>query len=399
MVSYSVPKRVKGLGAEAAFAVLEKAKMVEKRGVKVIHLEIGGPDFNTPQHIREAAIEAIKRGETHYTPTPGIAELREAIAENLKKIYGVDLDWNKNIAVTVGGKQGVFASILAVVEEGDEVIYPNPGYPAYESAAAYAGAKTVPYRLTMEDNFTMKPEKLAELITPKTKLVAINSPHNPCGTVMSEEDVKGIVELAEDHGFYILTDEIYRPILFDGLKHYSPLQYASDLSRIILVDGFSKRYAMTGWRLGYVAVSEEIYPYLLKLLNNMTSCPVSFVQRAAIAAIRGPQEPVYEMIREYERRRDVVVEELSKIEGIRFARPTGAFYAFVDVSKPLERLGKKSEEFVMSLIERYGVAVLHGTAMGSYGEGFIRISFANSVENIREGIRRLGEAVKEALGG
>lgn len=399
MGGYAVPRRLRGLGAEAAFAVLEKARMVEGRGGRVIHLEIGEPDFDTPQHIREAAIEALKRGETHYTPTPGIAELREAVAEHIKQAYGVEYEWDKSVVITVGGKQGAFASILAVVDEGDEVIYPNPGYPIYESAAAYAGAKPVPYRLTMEDNFTMKPEKLAELITPKTKLVALNSPHNPCGTVMSEEDVKGVVELAEDHGFYILSDEVYRPIIFDGLKHHSPIQYASDLSKVILVDGFSKRYAMTGWRLGYVAVSEEIFPYLVKLLNNMTSCPVSFAQRAAIAALRGPQEPVYEMVREYERRRDAVVEELSKIDGIGFVRPTGAFYAFVDMGRVLEKLGKTSEEFVMDLIERYGVAVLHGSAMGSYGEGFIRISFANSVENIREGIRRFGKAVRDALEG
>ncbi|MCS7126172.1 MAG: pyridoxal phosphate-dependent aminotransferase [Aigarchaeota archaeon] len=389
--------RVVNLKAEAAFIVLEKAKMVEKKGVDVVHLEIGEPDFDTPQHIKEAGIEALRRGETHYTPTPGIPELREAIVEHLKEIYGIDYDWRNNIAVTIGAKQAIVAAMLAILNEGDEVIYPNPGYPAYSSAAEYAGAKTVPYKLVLEDNFSIKPDKLAEMITPKTKIVVLNSPNNPCGSTMSSEEVRGVVELAEDHGFYILSDEIYRPILFDGLKHQSPLNYASDIDKVILVDGFSKRYAMTGWRIGYLAVSKEIYPYIVKLLNIMTSCPASFVQHAAISALRGPQEPVYQMVREYEKRRNAVVEELSKIDGIRFTKPSGAFYAFIDVSRVFEKDGRTSEQFVLDLIERYGVAFLHGTAMGSYGEGYIRMCFANSIENIRKGIRRLGKAISDAL--
>lgn len=397
--SFSIPSRIINLKAEAAFTVLEKAKLVERRGVDVVHLEIGEPDFDTPQHIKEAAIEALKRNDTHYTPTPGIPELREAVAENLKEIYGVDFDWMNNIAITVGAKQAVFAVMLAIIDEGDEVIYPDPGYPAYSSAAAYAGARTIPYKLTIDNGFSMKAEHLSEMITPKTKMIVLNSPNNPCGTVMSSQEVKGIVELAEDHKLYILSDEIYRPIIFDGLQHHSPLNYASEIDRVILVDGFSKRYAMTGWRLGYVAINKEIYPYLVKILNVMTSCPVSFAQRAAIAALRGPQKPVYEMVREYEKRRNVVVEELSKIDGLRFTKPTGAFYAFVDISRVLAKTGKNSEEFVLDLIEKYGVAFLHGTAMGDYGEGYIRISFANSVDNIRKGIRRLNQAVGEIMGG
>ncbi|MEN2974520.1 MAG: pyridoxal phosphate-dependent aminotransferase [Candidatus Caldarchaeales archaeon] len=389
--------RVIGLKAEAAFVVLEKAKMVERKGVDVVHLEIGEPDFDTPQHIKEAGIEALRRGETHYTPTPGIPELREAIVDHLKEVYRVDYDWRSNIAVTVGAKQGIFAAMLAILDEGDEVIYPNPGYPAYSSAAEYAGAKAIPYKLVPEDGFSIKPEKLAEMLTHKTKIVVLNSPNNPCGSTMSSEDVKGVVELAEDHEFYILSDEIYRPILFDNLKHYSPLNYASDIDKIILIDGFSKRYAMTGWRIGYLAVSKELHQYVVKLLNIMTSCPASFVQYAAISALRGSQEPVYSMIREYEKRRNVVVEELSKIDGIRFTKPSGAFYAFIDVSHILNHKKMNSEEFVLDLIENYGVAFLHGTAMGTYGEGYIRMCFANSVENIRKGIRRLGQAVIDAL--
>jgi aspartate/methionine/tyrosine aminotransferase len=397
--SFSIPSRIVDLQAEAAFIVLEKAKLAERKGIDVVHLEIGEPDFDTPQHIKEAAIEALKRNETHYTPTPGIQELREAISEYLREVYGVDFDWRSNIAVTVGAKQAVFAVMLTLLEEGDEVIYPNPGYPAYSSAAKYAGARVVPYRLTVDNGFSMKAEVLSEMITPKTKMIVLNSPNNPCGSILSSQDVRGIVELAEDHKLYIVSDEIYRPILFDGLQHYSPLNYASDIDRVVLVDGFSKRYAMTGWRLGYVTVSKHIHPYLVKVLNIMTSCPVSFAQRAAIAALRGPQEPVYEMVREYEKRRNVVVEELSKIDGLRFVKPTGAFYAFVDISRILSRVGRSSEEFVLDLIEKYGVAFLHGTAMGSYGEGYIRISFANSIDNIRKGIGRLKQAVEEIMKG
>jgi len=395
MCRYEAPRRIVNVSAEAAFAVLKIAKNVERTGKRVIHLEIGEPDFDTPKHIKDAAMEALNKNFTHYTPTLGIPELREEIAESIKRDYGVEIDWEKNVAVTTGCKQAILASTLAVVDEGEEVIYPNPGYPEYEAAAYFAGGKPIPYRLRLEDGFRMTPEGLAELITAKTKLVALNSPNNPCGVVMPEEDIKGIVDLAEDHGFYILSDEIYRPILFDGLKHYSPLHAKKSLDKLIIVDGFSKRYAMTGWRLGYALVPEETLPQVFKLLNVMTSCPNSISQYAALAALRGSQEPVMNMVKQYWRRRDIVVEELSKLENIKFVRPKGAFYALVDVSKLLNKLKVNSEEFVKMLIEKYGVAFLHGTALGSYGEGFIRISFATSEENIREGIRILGKAIEE----
>lgn len=395
MSRYKIPRRIVNVSAEAAFAVLRIAKNVEKMGKRVIHLEIGEPDFDTPKHIKEAAVEALNKNLTHYTPTLGIPELRQEIAESVKRDYGVEVDWEKNVAVTTGCKQAILASTLSIVDEGEEVIYPNPGYPEYEAAAYFAGGKPVPYRLRIEEGFRMTPDGLAELITPKTKLVVLNTPNNPCGVVMSEEDVRGVVELAEDHGFYILSDEIYRPILFDGLKHYSPLHVKKSLDRLIIVDGFSKRYAMTGWRLGYALVPEEILPQLFKLLNVMTSCPNSISQYAALAALRGPQEPTMNMVKEYWRRREIVVEELLKLEKIKFVKPEGAFYVMVDVSEILNKLKTSSEEFVKILIERYGVAFLHGTALGSYGEGFIRISFATSEENIREGIRLLGKAIEE----
>ncbi|MEM1770133.1 MAG: pyridoxal phosphate-dependent aminotransferase [Nitrososphaerota archaeon] len=392
--NFHIPRHITNVTPETAFIVLEKAKMIERQGREVIHLEIGEPDFDTPRHIKEAAVRALERGETHYTPTPGIPELRQAIAEYLKEVYGVDYDWRNNIVVTTGAKQAIYAAMFTLLEDGDEIIYPNPGYPAYPAAAVCARARPIPYRLTMEDGFSIKPEKLAELLTPKTKIVVLNSPNNPCGSVMPREDVRGIVELAEDHGFYILSDEIYRPIIFDGLKHESPLNYASNIDRVIFVDGFSKRYAMTGWRLGYLAISKEIHPYIVKVLNIITSCPVSFTQHAAIEALRGPQEPVYEMVREYEKRRNVLIEELSKIDHIRFIKPSGAFYAFVDVSRVLKKVGMNSENFVMHLIENYGVAPLHGSAMGEYGEGYIRICFANSMENIRKGVKKIGQAIE-----
>ena len=397
MRRYEVPRRIRDVEAEAAFKVLAIAKRAEASGRRVVHLEIGDSCFDTPDHIKEAAVEALKRGETHYTPTAGIAELREAIAESVKRDYGVEVDWNKNVAVTNGCKQAILAAVLSIVDEGEEVLYPNPGYPEYEAAACLAGGKPVPYKLAIENDFRIDPDRIAELITSKTKLLVINSPQNPCGSVVTRDELRALVELSEDHGFYILSDEIYRPILFDGEKHHSPLEVKGGLDRIIIVDGFSKRYAMTGWRIGYALVPEEIMPQVFTLLNVMTSCPNSISQRAALAALKGPQDPVFQMAREYERRRNIAVERLSEVEGIKFAKPRGAFYLMIDVRKVLEKLRMNSEEFVKMLIEKYGVAFLHGTALGSYGEGFIRMSFATSEEEIIEGIERFKRALNDAL--
>jgi len=380
---------------EGAFAVLAKAKEAEARGKNVIHMEIGEPDFDTPENIKRAAMDALAKGATHYTPTPGIAELRMAIAEKVSADLGVNVDW-KNVLVTVGCKEAIFASIMSVVEDGDEVIYPNPGYPAYESVTAYAGGKPVPLRLSESNGFRMTPEEVNELVTNRTKAIIINSPHNPCGSVLRKEDVKGLVEIAEDAGAFLISDEIYYPILFDGLKHYSPLSFARE-DNVILVDGFSKRYAMTGWRLGYAVVPSGLVDPMTKLLNNMTSCPSQFVQYAGIEALKGPQDSVRKMVNTYESRRNAVLEELKKVEGITYLKPQGAFYLFINVQKVLSRVGMSSEQLVVKLIEDYGVAVLHGSSMGSYGEGFIRISFANSIENLLEGISRLGRAFSSML--
>ncbi|MEM3884897.1 MAG: pyridoxal phosphate-dependent aminotransferase [Nitrososphaerota archaeon] len=387
--------RVYKITQEGAFAVLAKAREVEAKGKNVIHMEIGEPDFDTPENIKRAAIEALTKGATHYTPTPGIPELRKAIAERISTDLGVNVDW-KNVLVTLGCKEAIFASIMSIVDDGDEVIYPNPGYPAYESITAYAGGKPVPLRLSESNEFRMTPEEVNELMTSRTKAIIINSPHNPCGSVLRKEDVKGIVEVAEDRNAFVISDEIYYPILFDGLKHYSPLSFAKK-DNVILVDGFSKRYAMTGWRLGYVVAPSDLVEPMTKLLNNLTSCPNQFVQYAGIEALRGPQDSVKQMVKAYEERRNAVMEKLKEIENITYLRPQGTFYAFINVQKILSRVGMNSEQLVARLIEDYGVAVLHGSSMGAYGEGFIRISFANSVENLIEGISRLKRAFNNML--
>ncbi|MEM1991739.1 MAG: pyridoxal phosphate-dependent aminotransferase [Nitrososphaerota archaeon] len=387
--------RVYKITQEGAFAVLAKAREVEAKGKNVIHMEIGEPDFDTPENIKRAAIEALTKGATHYTPTPGIPELRKAIAERISTDLGVNVDW-KNVLVTLGCKEAIFASIMSIVDDGDEVIYPNPGYPAYESITAYAGGKPVPLRLSESNEFRMTPEEVNELMTSRTKAIIINSPHNPCGSVLRKEDVKGIVEVAEDRNAFVISDEIYYPILFDELKHYSPLSFAKK-DNVILVDGFSKRYAMTGWRLGYVVAPSDLVEPMTKLLNNLTSCPNQFVQYAGIEALRGPQDSVKQMVKAYEERRNAVMEKLKEIENITYLRPQGAFYAFINVQKILSRVGMNSEQLVARLIEDYGVAVLHGSSMGAYGEGFIRISFANSVENLIEGISRLKRAFNNML--
>lgn len=393
-----VAKRASLLGAEAAFFVLAKARELEAKGRNIVHLEIGEPDFDTPEPIKKVAMEALVKGETHYTPTPGIRDVRDAVAENVKRERGIDVD-SEQVLITTGAKEAIFATIMTVVEEGDEVIYPNPGYPAYQSVASYAGAKCVPVRLNEENGFRMRPEDVNELVTDKTKMIVINSPENPCGSVLTKEDVKGISEIADDKGVYVLSDEIYKHIVYEGNSHYSPLQFVKDGSNVILVDGLSKSFAMTGWRIGYAVVPIDIAPPCIRLLNNIRSCPNSFVQRAAIAALRGPNESVEEMVRVYSKRREVVIDELERVEGISFQKPGGTFYVWINASSVMSKANMDSERFVEYLMEKYGVAVLHGSAMGSFGEGYIRISFANSIENLKKGIGIIREAFSNILNG
>lgn len=392
----SVSSRALQAGAETAFLILGKAKELEAQGKSIIHLEIGEPDFDTPSYIKEAAIEALNKGETHYTPTPGIPELRKAIAERTTQDFGVEVDW-KDVSVTVGAKEAIFVSLATIVEEGDEVIYPNPGYPAYEAGIRFFGGVPKPLMLKEENEFRMTSEEVNSLVSNKTKAIIINSPENPTGSVLSKEDIKGIVEIAKSKGIYVISDEIYKHIIYDELKHYSPIQFDEDMQNTILIDGFSKSYAMTGWRLGYVITPKHLTQPLQKILNLITSCPSSFSQVAAIEALRGGLNPVKRMVEQYAARREVLVEEVSKIEGVSMVKPKGAFYGFVNVKNITSKTNLDSSKLASILLENYGVAVLHGTAMGSNGEGYLRISYANSIENIREGIKRMNKAFRELI--
>ncbi|MGQ9479412.1 MAG: pyridoxal phosphate-dependent aminotransferase [Thermoproteota archaeon] len=387
-------RRALEIDAESSFVMLANAKMLEAQGRRIIHLEIGEPDFVSPLNIREAAIESLRRGETHYTPTPGMLELRKAIAEKTMEDFNVEVDF-RDVSVTMGSKEGIFAVLASIVEEGDEVIYPNPGYPAYESGIRFFGGKPVPLRLREENEFRMTPEDVNKLITDKTKAIIINSPQNPTGSVLTREDVMGIVEIAKDAGLYVISDEIYRYIIYDGLKHYSPIQFDENTENTIVTDGFSKYYAMTGWRLGYVITPRHLTKALQLVLNLVTACPSSFVQVGGIEALRNGMNAVRQMVEQYAVRREVVIEEVSKIEDVHMVKPKGAFYGFINVSKITNRANITSLELASTLLEKYGVAVLHGTAMGSFGEGYIRISYANSVKEIREGFQIMGKALKE----
>ena len=394
VMKYQVASRIGVLGAEAAFIILGRARQLEAEGRSIVHLEIGEPDFDTPEHIKQAAIKALEEGYTHYTPTPGLPELREAVAESAKKELGIDVDWAKNAVITVGGKEAVFAALMTLLNPGDEVLYPNPGYPAYESVARLAGAKTIPIKLREENQFRVDPEELNEMVTRRTKMIVLNSPENPCGSVLTHKDVKGIAEIAVDKDIYIVSDEIYKHIIYGGSRHFSPAAEPGALDNTIIVDGFSKTFAMTGWRLGYLIAPEQVVPPTVTLLNNMTSCPAAFAQKAAVAALRGPMEPVRKMVQKYEERRRAVVSEVNKIEHLHVFEPPGTFYAFVNAREVLSKAGMNSEDFCKRTLEKQGVALLHGSAMGSFGEGYVRISFANSVENIVEGVRRLASAVE-----
>jgi aspartate aminotransferase len=389
----SASRRAQSVRAETAFTVLGRARELEASGRKVVHLEIGEPDFDTPQHIRQAGIEAIQRGETHYTPTPGTAELRQAIAEDTKLELGVDVNWRENVLVTLGGKEAIFAILATILEQGDEVIVPNPSYPAYEAGVRFMGAKPVLLRLREENGFRGSPDEVNQLLSAKTKAIVLNSPSNPTGSVMEKDEVRAVAELAKDHGALVLSDEIYKSIIYDEAKHYSPVQFADGLETTIIADGFSKKFAMTGWRLGYLVLPSRLFDGANKMLNIMTSCASAFVQRAGIAALRGPAEPVNEMVRIYAQRREALIDEVSKIPNVSMVRPRGAFYGFINIGHYLEKAGIDSATFASRVLEEGGVALLHGTAFGQYGEGYVRASYANSVPNIRQGIQEMGKAL------
>jgi aspartate aminotransferase len=383
-----VASRMQTIGTEGAFAVSARARALEAEGRPMIHLQIGEPDFDTPAHVRDAAKRALDDGATHYAPFPGIPELRKAIAEDVTRRKGFPADPSQ-VFVTVGGKGVMLYAILGLVDPGDEVIVPDPGYPIYESLTRFVGATAVPIPIRMENEFRLDVEELARLITPRTRLLIINSPANPTGGVLTRADLERIAELAEEHDLWVMADEIYGRILYDGAEHISFASLPGMADRTIVLDGFSKTFAMTGWRLGYAVVPESLKEVYGELVINTISCAPTFAQVGAVQALVGPQDDVDAMVVEFKARRDLVVEGLNEINGIKCATPLGAFYAFPDISGT----GLTGAEFAERLLTEADVCVLAGTAFGGVGSEHIRISYANSRENLTEALNRMSRFV------
>jgi aspartate/methionine/tyrosine aminotransferase len=380
-------ERMNRLGTESAFDVFAKAKQLEAEGRSIIHLEIGQPDFPTPFPICEAAFRAMKDGYTGYTPAAGLLEFREAIAEHISMSRGIEVHPDE-VVVTPGAKPIIFFTLMALLNQGDEVIYPNPGFPIYESVIHFVGAKAVPLPLHEDVGFRFHLDDLKNAITDRTKLLILNSPQNPTGGLLRAEDLEAIAALAQQHNFYILSDEIYSRILYEG-KHISLIQIPGMKSRTILLDGHSKTYAMTGWRLGYGIVPKPLREGIIRLMINSNSCTCAFTQIAGIEALRGSQTFVDQMVAEFKQRRDAVVEGLNAIEGIYCLKPAGAFYVFPNV----QQVPLGCNALADYLLEEAGVALLSGTAFGKFGDGYLRISYANSLANLQEGIDRIRAAV------
>ena len=379
--------RMDRLGTESAFEVLAKAKGLEAQGKDIVHLEIGQPDFITPANISEAAFKAMKDGHTGYGPSAGLLEFREVIAEHISETRGVEIHPDE-VTVTPGAKPILFFTILALVNEGDEVIYPNPGFPIYESVVDFIDGKAVPLPLREEVGFRFRIEDLEASISDRTKLLIINSPQNPTGGTLAKSDLEAIAELAIKHNFYVLTDEVYSRILYEG-AHDSLISLPGMKARTILLEGHSKTYAMTGWRLGYGIAPTELADKITQLTINSNSCTATFTQFAGIEALTGPQDFVHEMVTEFRKRRDAIVDGLNAIGGVSCIKPLGAFYVFPNVSQ----LSLSCQDLSDYLLEDAGVAVLPGTAFGKYGDGYLRLSYANSLENIQEALARMDSAI------
>lgn len=377
------------LGTETAFLMLAKAKALEAQGRSIIHLEIGEPDFDTPRHIIDAAIKALNEGQTHYNPAPGIPQLRAAIAEDVQKWRGIPVTPDQ-VVVTPGAKPIMFFSILALINPDDEVIYPNPGFPIYESVIRFIGAKAVPLPLKEERAFCFDIEDLKRLITPRTRMIILNSPQNPTGGVLSKADLEAVADLVLGKDIWILTDEVYKELIFEG-QYFSIASIPKMMEQTIILDGFSKTYAMTGWRLGYGVMPVELAQQITKLAINCHSCTATFSQYAAIAALKGPQDEAKKMVAEFKKRRDVIVDGLNKIDGISCLKPKGAFYVFPNVT----RLPQTSSQLETYLLEAAGVASLSGTAFGKIGEGYLRFSCANSIPNLQTALTRIKAAVEK----
>jgi aspartate/methionine/tyrosine aminotransferase len=385
-------ERMNRIGVETAFEVLVRARALEAQGRDIIHLEIGEPDFDTPRHIVEAGKQALDQGWTHYGPTQGLPELREAIASYICRTRGIRVG-AEHVCVVPGGKPIIFFPLMALLEPGDEVIYPNPGFPIYESMINFLGAKPVPIPLVEDRGFSFDLNVLADSLSAKTKMLILNSPHNPTGGVIPAADVRAIADLVRDRDLIILSDEIYSRIYFDE----EPLSISTlpgMLEKTIILDGFSKTYAMTGWRMGYGVMPTWLVDPVNKLMVNSNSCTASFTQRAGIAALNGPQNDVTKMVEEFRKRRDAFCAALNTLPGFRCAIPGGAFYAFPNI----EGTGRKSKDLADALLQQAGVACLSGTAFGAYGDGYLRFSIANSYEKLMDAVERIRKFLGESHG-
>lgn len=381
--------RMSLLGTETAFEVLAKAKRLEAEGMDVVHLEVGEPDFDTPTNIIDAGAKAMREGYTHYGPSPGFPEVRERIAKETGEARGISYTGD-NVVLTPGAKPIMFFTMLALVDEGDEVLYPNPGFPIYESMISFVGAVPVPMKLHESKDFNIDVDEIAGKVTSRTKLIVINSPNNPCGSIIPKEDIEALAELAKENDLIVLSDEVYRRFLYGG-EHHSIASIPGMRDRTIILDGFSKTYAMTGWRVGYGVMPLEFVEPISRLVTNSVSCTASFIQMAIMEAMDGPQDEPNAMVNEFEKRRSIIVDGLNSIPGIRCALPKGSFYVFPNI----EGTGMTSRRFADGLLEDAGVAALAGEAFGKYGTGYVRFSFANSAENIEKALERIAKFVAD----
>lgn len=388
-------QRMPRLGTENAFSVISKAQKFEQevlqpQGKKLIYLQIGAPSFNTPDNIKQAGIKAIKENQTHYTPSPGVPKLRQIIAEKTASETGIPYVQD-DVIVMPGAKPVMFHMINALIDPGDEVIIPNPGFPIYESVVNYLGGTSVPLTLLEEKDFNFKLNDLEKLITPKTKLIIINSPQNPTGGVLTKETLEGMAKLCVERDLWVLSDEIYNKIIYEG-NAVSIASFPGMAERTVILNGCSKAYAMTGWRLGWALTKHpQMAAYLEQLIINDVSCTAAMIQYAGIEALSGPQDAVLMMKNEYRKRRDLLVSLVNEIPGMTCRTPKGAFYLFVNVKPILQKLGIKSSEFADRIMREAHVLILGGTAFGAYGEGYIRFSYVSSEEDIKEGLKRMKE--------
>lgn len=383
--------RMERLGTETAFEVLNRAKSLERQGKSIIHLEIGEPDFDTPQNIVEAAVRALHSGWTHYGPSAGLPELREAIARDVSESRDIEVKPDE-VVVVPGGKPIIFYTMLSLIDEGDEVIYPNPGFPIYESMINYVGGKAIPIPLREEREFALDVSELASLITNRTKLIILNSPQNPTGGILSRRDIEQVAAVIGDRNIMVLSDEIYRRLQFGG-RPFSIASVAGMKERTIILDGFSKTYAMTGWRIGYGVMRPDLAAQMTRLMTNSNSCTATFTQCAGVEAIHGDQSAVERMCAEFEHRSRLFVERLNRIRGFSCRMPRGAFYVFPNITAS----GWKSKPLADALLDQAGVAALSGTAFGQFGEGYLRFSVASSMKNLDEALVRIDNWARQNL--